>query len=524
MGSLDFLNGGKTPVIAVVGDSWTQETDKVHSTQTIDRVIARKLDFVDINLGIGGTGYNTPGAANQTFGDQNRLNKLISANPDGIIIVGSINDSNPNRASGVESAALTYFKAIREALPDTPVVVVGPQPSSGQLLISAEHHTNCAGLKAAVLAAGEGFVYRDWSGVADAQPVAYATKTQYSKGDLVHFQGGVYKLLDDWISASASAPLEEPEHFLPVSGSITGTGKDTAPKGDGRRDFFLQEDGAHPTAVGSEAFAADFAWHVELGFASLRRWVEKHDRQKRVISFAHKTASTVVKDWWKTTDKIVMALIGYANKDGSDAGASIPRLNDIKATPANVVHAIVYRTGDTTPTEGLYVVSSKWQITSSENVMTSIYNHSQSSLLAIEQASGRVISDDQLVEWCRENGYRVCFEYGPLNNNTPNESLQNQFRQFVMKWKDATDVSFVTQQSYTVAINITKSVAPDRTLFIYGTDKGNGDILLLPGTSYAAMADSLNERFLVSQVSSKAQIEQIPKAIGYTFYGESNWK
>lgn len=521
MASLNFLAGGRKPVIAVVGDSWTQATAKVHETQTIDRVIARELGFIDINLGIGGTGYNTDGSAKR-FGDPSRVSPLVAANPDAILIIGSINDSNPARSGGVREAALAYFKAIREALPDTPVLVVGPQPSSGQLLVSKEHHENCAGLKAAVAEAGEGFAYRDWSGVADAQPVAFEARKQYRKDDLVHVDGGVYRLTTDWIADDPKAPLFETDHFALVSGSITGTGKNTAPKGDGRRDYFLQEDGSHPTSVGSEAFAADLAVHVLAGFSSLSRWCEKHDRARRVTKFVHKTDQTVPKvklNFFKHANPMILAMNAYAQKDGANAGASIPRLNDIKSTPANAVHAMVFRTGDVVP-GGLYVISSNWQI-DPDGSPYSIYNHSQSDIKARSQQSGSPISDVELVEWCRANGYPVVFQYGPINSDNLTEAGESQFREFIRNWSGSDDIAFVSPIGYTKVNGIYAEEAPDNPLFLFGAPRTEDELGIVSKGQYSTATVG---RFVVNDIVNKSEPATYDRAVGYTFYRESAWK
>ncbi|HET8688197.1 MAG TPA: SGNH/GDSL hydrolase family protein [Methanosarcina sp.] len=104
----------------------------------VERIIGDQLGADAVyNNAVGGTGMINNGTTKTTYLD--RLPDLVAFNPD-IVFVGGIQNDVGNSGSYTsanrQSTALTYFKALRAALPNALVVVVGVQALQGQSLSS----------------------------------------------------------------------------------------------------------------------------------------------------------------------------------------------------------------------------------------------------------------------------------------------------------------------------------------------------------------------------------------------------
>ena len=164
--------------LAVVGDSWIDTADVIASVAGAIGLSLRAETFM---CGWAGSGY----VAGTPFGSASRTAKLYAAEPDIIIVAGSIND-NPSAAS-VQAAASAYYAGIASNLPDAKVIVVGPQPV----------------------------------------PADYATSSTLLANR-------------DAVQAAADAASNVLGFVDPISlGWLTGTGTVGSPKGDGNRDYYV---------------------------------------------------------------------------------------------------------------------------------------------------------------------------------------------------------------------------------------------------------------------------------------------
>lgn len=189
--------------IAFVGDSWAEGSGATFTLTSHVWQVGRFLDAEVFAAAEGGTGYsNNGGAPRKKFGDTNRLDRVQAVAPDLVVACGSINDDNQ---ATLQADAAAYYAAIATRLPGVPIVVVGTQDLAGTP--SAARLANAAAVKAAALAAPNVVKYVD--------PIAEA-----------------------W---------------------ITGTGKTTAPAGDGNADLFIGPDGVHPSQAGHDYLARQYA-------------------------------------------------------------------------------------------------------------------------------------------------------------------------------------------------------------------------------------------------------------------------
>lgn len=180
--------------------------------------ISKLLGWTDPrNLGIGGTGYiNSPsdGSGNKFFNYIGHVNDAINISPDIVVVGGAINDST-YPAAQITSAAVAFLQKLRTALPKVPLIVMGTFGNSSNQLNSE-----------------------------------------------IAIQKAVDQLKDPNI------------FFVPlISGTdgivITGNSTVVSPNGTGNSDFYISSDGVHPTQLGIDYEAAQYAAKIRSGFINL---------------------------------------------------------------------------------------------------------------------------------------------------------------------------------------------------------------------------------------------------------------
>jgi lysophospholipase L1-like esterase len=238
--------------IAFLGDSWlggaNASNDGVYDIDAIPFLVARMLNAECYNAGQGGTGYVNPGTGNnKAYTDSGRLSAIVSANPSLIIIFGSINDDSYTGGQ-IQTAAASVYSYFATNLPNTPVVVVGPQSAAATTTIAAARFTDKAAVQAAAAAAPNVLGFIDPVGGGSALPSAWASSVAYVVGD---YQGAVYVCL----VAHTSSGTFDRARFDPASW-LTGTGYSGSTNASGNRDVLLSNDNVHPTAAGAIAYAS----------------------------------------------------------------------------------------------------------------------------------------------------------------------------------------------------------------------------------------------------------------------------
>ncbi len=124
--SPDSTGGGpadqSSPVAAFLGDSYTAGEGADGPGDSFTALAARDLGWVYEPFAIGGTGYVQP-SPDLTYGS--RVDAVIAAHPDVVVIAGTRNDLGADPAE-VRSAAADVFSRLRAGLPQAEIVVVGP--------------------------------------------------------------------------------------------------------------------------------------------------------------------------------------------------------------------------------------------------------------------------------------------------------------------------------------------------------------------------------------------------------------
>lgn len=421
--------------IAWVGDSYMGGSGDVPPDRTIDVVAGRILGCESFSSAQGGTGWVADGHANSAdfrpFGDASRVKAVAQADPDFIVIVGSVNDENSDPAN-IQRSVLAGLYAYRAACPEAPIILVGPQPSGGGRTVSASHAANCRAVyRAAHEWLGWGFFYYDWTGVAALPGPApeFKAGAEYRSGDVVCAGGAVWRATGNGVANDGDTP--QSLNFELLSGPMTGTGKAGSPAGDGTRDVWLSKDGVHPSGAGSEAIGARLAGIVAEGIAHvsgakpvdkqyLVRWMDQltaYDaagsgggggRQPKSLAF-QLTAPA---------GRILAAQDGYGYKDGQFAGESILRGQEGFKDGFRILHLKLWMSADSK-----FLPCNAWQMPDKK---TAFYNSTVAQLKAAPQDAGQIYTIEEMAGQLPD-GCCLMVEYGPNNSASASvESLRNE--------------------------------------------------------------------------------------------------
>lgn len=442
------------PVVAFLGDSLMGGSGDVPVDLTIDRVAARALGVIDCKSAQGGTGWLANGQGNnrdfQPYGHESRVNALVACNPDTLVIVGSLNDDEwdknaATRYATIKSKVYDTIRTYRSKLPKTPIVVVGPEPSSSYRLANASHCDNIRAVRDAVREAGgpaKGYAFIDWVGASygswtDGSRVAFNASGSYSAGDVVLYNGAYWRVDEPW-RPSGGTPADPGAPTYRLTAVMTGTGQVGQEKHDGTRDLLLSADGTHPTNAGSEALGLALAECIVSGLALIATdstwWAEKPaapagllaDRPTggAIIWPEGRGPQSIVKTWPPTGR--LGAWSGGGSLTGSNRGITQDSLRAATAD-ANALHLPCYISIDNEA-----ILSSAWQITGADNSKTAIFNHSKAELTGINQAGGPVTTLDAAVASGAVGNGLLLVEFAPGSSNqgATNSTVRGQEKLF----------------------------------------------------------------------------------------------
>ncbi|MGD8194411.1 SGNH/GDSL hydrolase family protein [Herbiconiux sp. P18] len=133
------------PVVSFYGDSYTLGTGASDPSKRWSSVIAADRGWTERNHSVNGLGFvNHRQSTPPDYAADDLVTLSIADDPDILFITMGLNDnfSMPARAEAIRSAIGTDFATLREALPDTRIVVVEPfwytddRPDSVEQIIS----------------------------------------------------------------------------------------------------------------------------------------------------------------------------------------------------------------------------------------------------------------------------------------------------------------------------------------------------------------------------------------------------
>lgn len=281
LAALPLQPGRVVPTVAFFGDSWSTESTMGQGFN-LPAVASRILGCVPMVSAIDGSGFAYSASGSDGFEVDARVNAACAAVPNLIVTVGSLNadkviDNGDATGSKITAAVQSFVTKVRAKLPQVPIVMVGPEPSSVSRLQSLSAHVNVKAQKAGVEAAGglaNGIAFVDWLGVADRQAVPWRDGRQCAEGDVVIYGGVAYRVTQAWSPAPGVTPVSAGAPTIQVSDVLSGTGNAGAPKGDGTRDTLLLSDDTHPTKIGAIAFGSALANRIAVAVASLASWAK----------------------------------------------------------------------------------------------------------------------------------------------------------------------------------------------------------------------------------------------------------
>lgn len=281
LGALPLRAGQAVPTVGFFGDSWSTESTMGQGFN-LPSVVSRALGCVPAFSAVDGSGFGYSASGRDGFEVDSRVNSVCAAAPNLIVTIGSLNadkviDNGDATGSAITEAVKSFVTKVRAKLPQVPIVVLGPQPSSVARLQSRSANVNVKATKDGVDASGgiaNGVAFVDWLGVVDKQAVPWRDGRVSATGDVIIYGGVAYRVTAPWAPASGDTPLTPGAPVVQVSDVLSGTGNAGAPKGDGTRDTLLLSDETHPTKMGAVAFGAAAAKRIGDAVASLASWVK----------------------------------------------------------------------------------------------------------------------------------------------------------------------------------------------------------------------------------------------------------
>ena len=281
LAALPLRAGQGVPTVGFFGDSWSTESTMGQGFN-LPSVVSRALGCVPAFSAVDGSGFGYSASGRDGFEVDNRVNAVCAAAPNLIVTIGSLNadkviDNGDATGSAITEAVKSFITKVRAKLPQVPIVVLGPQPSSVARLQSRSANVNVKATKDGVDASGglaAGIAFVDWLGVVDRQAVPWRDGRVCATGDVVVYNGVAYRVTRAWVPGSGETPLSASAPVVQVSDVLSGTGHAGNPKGDGTRDTLLLSDETHPTKMGAAAFGAAAAKRIGDAVASLAAWAK----------------------------------------------------------------------------------------------------------------------------------------------------------------------------------------------------------------------------------------------------------
>lgn len=281
LGSLPLQPGRVVPTVGFFGDSWSTEA-MMGPGFNLPAAASRLLGCVPMVSAVDGSGFAHSKEGNLSFEVDSRVDAVCAAIPNLIVTVGSLNsdkvvENGDTNGTKITEAVKQFVTKIRAKLPNVPIIMVGPEPSSVSRLQSRDAHINVKAQKAGVEAAGgvaNGVAFVDWLGIADKQAVPFRDGRDNAEGDVVVYGGVAYRVTRAWTPAAGETPVTPGAPVVQVSDVLSGTGNEARKQNDGTRDILLMSDDTHPTKAGSTAFGSALAVRISEAYKTIEGWAQ----------------------------------------------------------------------------------------------------------------------------------------------------------------------------------------------------------------------------------------------------------
>lgn len=281
LSSLPLQPGRVVPTVGFFGDSWSTEA-MMGPGFNLPAAASRLLGCVPMVSAVDGSGFAHSKEGNLSFEADSRVNAVCAAIPNLIVTVGSLNsdkvvENGDTNGTKITEAVKQFVTKVRAKLPNVPIIMVGPEPSSVSRLQSRDAHINVKAQKAGVEATGglaNGVAFVDWLGIADKQAVPFRDGRDNAEGDVVVYGGVAYRVTRAWTPAAGETPVTQGAPVVQVSDVLSGTGNEARKQNDGTRDILLMSDDTHPTKAGSTAFGSALAVRISEAYKTIEGWAQ----------------------------------------------------------------------------------------------------------------------------------------------------------------------------------------------------------------------------------------------------------
>lgn len=147
---------GSSFTIAVIGDSWGAGAGSDSNTgfSSFGTIATRQLGVNGVIFAARGTGYTTTSTAGGVYSE--RLARVAAAEPDLVVVQGSVNDARQSSAEAVGSASKQLFDDLKAWLPGAVIVATGPMDAP--ITVPAETAAASAAIRASALEEGVHFI------------------------------------------------------------------------------------------------------------------------------------------------------------------------------------------------------------------------------------------------------------------------------------------------------------------------------------------------------------------------------
>lgn len=293
-------------VVGFIGDSWCTARaggeGGAPEEATMVQIAAKRLGVGAAVSGQGSTGWArtpTPQGTTGFFSAPARVDAVLDARPNVLVVVGSVNDNwtidqpptpgDPESGPAAIRASVTSLVTrVRDRAPALPIIVVGPQPTSEYRTYAGSSHKNAKAVLDGVNASGganNGVWFTDWLGVATTSATRWDPATSparhWSRGEVICHEGVNYEVVaDSWVpSANPDAADPYLASFLPSApvsrrtAVLTGKGAVGKTPASGTRALWLMADETHVNVAGAQAFGVELADRVIEGTQALRDWI-----------------------------------------------------------------------------------------------------------------------------------------------------------------------------------------------------------------------------------------------------------
>ena len=148
--------------IAVIGDSWAAGAGSDSNTtfSSYGTLAARELGVRGVIFGIRGTGFTATSTGGGVY--RERLARVAAAQPDLVVVQGSVNDTRQTPADVIGAASRQVFDDLRALLPNSTIVALGPM--NAPITLAEQTDASSAAIRESARAADVDFIDPDAEG------------------------------------------------------------------------------------------------------------------------------------------------------------------------------------------------------------------------------------------------------------------------------------------------------------------------------------------------------------------------